>query len=100
MDARTKLTATTFDCKKRPVSSPGRLESLARDRYTARMIQREFKVLFCDRFRCPPSEFENRAFKELLYWHAEPLASVIRKFNSDFFDEDSAATEIVIPPKE
>ena len=64
------------------------------------MAQREFKVLFCDRFGCPPSEFENRAFKELLYWHAKPLASVIRKFNPDFFDEDSAATEIVIPPKE
>ena len=88
MDARTKLTATTFDCKKRPVSSPGQLESLARDRYTARMAQREFKVLFCDRFGCPHSEFENRAFKELLYWHAKPLASMIRRFNPGFFDED------------
>ncbi len=70
------------------MSSPGQLEPLAHDRYTARMAQREFKVLFCERFDYPPSEFENRAFKELLYWHAKLLGPVIRKFSQDFFDED------------
>jgi hypothetical protein len=70
------------------VNSPGRLETIASARYASRMAQREFKVLFCERFECRPSEFEDLAFKELLYWHAKPLAPVIRKLNPAFFEED------------
>ena len=70
------------------MNSSAQLETLARDRYNERMVPREFKVLFCERFDCPPSEFENRAFRELLYCHAKPLAPVIHKLNPEFFDED------------
>jgi hypothetical protein len=47
-----------------------------------------FKSLFCEKFRCSPEEYEERAFREFLYWHARFLAPVIRKLNPDFFRED------------
>jgi hypothetical protein len=49
---------------------------------------RQFQVLFCERFRCPPSEYEGRAFRECLYWHARWLAPVVRRLKPDFFAED------------
>ena len=52
------------------------------------MPTRQFQVLFCKRFNCPPSEYEERAFKKCLYWHAKLLAPVSRKLNPDFFAED------------
>jgi hypothetical protein len=48
----------------------------------------DFQLLFCERFGCPASEYQERAFRECLYWHAKPLAPVLRKLNPDFFRED------------
>jgi hypothetical protein len=49
---------------------------------------REFKSLFCQHFNCPVSSYEDRAFTELLYRHARPVAPCIRKFRPGFFLED------------
>lgn len=46
------------------------------------------KSIFCRQFNCPPSEYEDRIFKKLLYRHARPLAGLVRKLNPDFFKED------------
>ena len=48
----------------------------------------EFQSLFCQRFNCPTSEYDERAFRECLYWHARPLAPVLRRVKPDFFAED------------
>lgn len=48
----------------------------------------EFRQLFCQHFKCPASSYEDRAFKELLYRHARPLALCLRKFRPGFFSED------------
>ena len=47
-----------------------------------------FKVLFCEKFGCPPEGYEERAFRKCLYWHARFLAPVIRMISPDFFFED------------
>ena len=52
------------------------------------MPAQQFQVLFCERFDCPPSEYEERAFRECLYWQAKILAPVLRKLKPDFFEED------------
>ena len=52
------------------------------------MVRREFKALFCERFHCPPAEYEARAFRKCLYWHARFLAPVLRILKRDFFAED------------
>src|SRR5579859_6824483 len=52
------------------------------------MAARYFKTLFCQQFNCPPSEYEDRAFNKLLYFHARPLGFVIRKLMPGFFSED------------
>ena len=44
--------------------------------------------LYCERFHCPPEEFEKRAFRSCLYWRARLLAPLIRKFWPDFFNPD------------
>jgi len=48
----------------------------------------EFQILFCQRFGCPLGEYQERAFRQCLYWHAKPLAPVLRKLNPNFFAED------------
>jgi hypothetical protein len=48
----------------------------------------EFKALFCQHFNCPASSYEDRAFKELLYRHARPVALCLRRIRPSFFDED------------
>src|SRR5258708_1194938 len=88
MDACPRIHPKAFDGPKRPVSSPPHLKKQTCHRYTARMARRDFKALFCEHFGCPPSEFENRAFRELLYWHAKALAPVVRKLKPEFFTED------------
>ena len=45
-------------------------------------------MLFCQRFHCPLSEYEDRAFRKCLYWHARMLAPVVRRLKPDFFAED------------
>lgn len=52
------------------------------------MARLPFKSLFCQKFGCPPTEYEERAFRKCLYWHARFLAPVIRKISPDFFVED------------
>lgn len=44
--------------------------------------------MFCHRFNCPASEYEEMAFRACLYWHARPLAPVLRRMKPDFFAED------------
>jgi hypothetical protein len=50
--------------------------------------ERQLKELFCERFDCPPSEYEERAFRKCLYLHARPLAPLIRLISPNFFAED------------
>ena len=50
--------------------------------------RRQFRELFCGRFHCPISDYNERAFRKLLYWHAKSLASVLRLLMPDFFSED------------
>ena len=52
------------------------------------MVRQQFQFLFCQRFRCPPSEYEERAFRKCLYWQGRLLAPVVRRLNPDFFVED------------
>ena len=52
------------------------------------MASQPFQSLFCERFKCPASEYEARAFRKCLYWHARLLAPVVRMLNSDFFAAD------------
>jgi hypothetical protein len=48
----------------------------------------QFQFLFCQRFRCPASAYELRAFRKCLYWHARLLAPVLRRLTPGFFAED------------
>jgi len=52
------------------------------------MARLPFKSLFCERFRCSPEEYEEQAFRKILYWHARFLAPVVRIIKPDFFLED------------
>jgi hypothetical protein len=46
------------------------------------------EVLFCRRFHCDNAEFEQRAFRQCLYWHARLLAPLLRWVRPGFFDKD------------
>ena len=52
------------------------------------MAEPEFKALFCERFHCAPSEYQEEAFRKCLFFRAWLLAAVIRKIHPDFFFED------------
>ena len=52
------------------------------------MHRQEFRLLVCQRFNCPTSEYEERVFRKCLYWHARWLAPVVRKLMPNFFAED------------
>ena len=52
------------------------------------MMRRPFRSLFCERFDCAPSEYEDRALTKCLYWHARFLAPLIRMLSPDFFRID------------
>ena len=56
--------------------------------YNPPVPAQQFQSLFCERFGCPPSEYEERAFKQCLYSHAKLLAPVPRKLKPDFFAAD------------
>ena len=45
-------------------------------------------MLFCERFKCSPEEYEELAFRKCLPWYARILAPVIRLINANFFAED------------
>lgn len=44
--------------------------------------------MFCERFRCPESKFEKRAFRKCLYWHARIVAPVLKIFMPSLFKHD------------
>ncbi|MCX6930173.1 MAG: hypothetical protein NT154_44235 [Verrucomicrobia bacterium] len=52
------------------------------------MAKQKFKLLVCQRFNYPPSEYEERVFRKCLYWQGRLLASVVRKLKPDFFVQD------------
>jgi hypothetical protein len=52
------------------------------------MDGRSFQALFCRHFHCSPGEYEQRAFRELLYRHAKLVAPVVRKLRPNSFNED------------
>ena len=52
------------------------------------MIIRSFKTLFCERFGCPDSEFQERALKTCLYPHAKCLTPALCLLRSNLFAED------------
>ena len=52
------------------------------------MASPPFKSLFCERFRCSPEEYEERAFQKFLYSHARLLAPLVRAIHPDFFFRD------------
>ena len=52
------------------------------------MARTEFKSLFCERFKCASSDYEEKAFQKCLYFHARLLAPVIRRVHPEFFLED------------
>jgi len=52
------------------------------------MTSLSFKTLFCERFGCPPEEYEERAFRMFLFWHARFLAPLVRALRRDYFAED------------
>ena len=56
----------------------------------ARQAPQDFMSLFCEEFHCPPSEFEERAFRTCLYWRARVLAPLIRIIGPRYFDRDFA----------
>jgi hypothetical protein len=47
-----------------------------------------FKTLFCERFGCPPENYDELAFRKFLYWHARILAPLFRAVSPDYFRED------------
>jgi hypothetical protein len=47
-----------------------------------------FKSLFCERFGCSPEDYEERAFREFLYFHASVVAPLIRTVMPRFFHDD------------
>jgi len=56
--------------------------------YLGRMPRPPFRSLFCERFQCASSDYEEKAFRKCLYFHARLLAPLIRRINPDFFFED------------
>jgi len=52
------------------------------------MEQPSFERLFCERFGCLSTQYENRVFRELLYGRAKIVAPVLRGLKSNCFAED------------
>jgi hypothetical protein len=52
------------------------------------MVRPSFKSLFCEKFECSPEDYEKRAFRKFLYWHARLLAPLVRIIHPGFFLED------------
>ena len=52
------------------------------------MAGQQLQDLFCRQFNCAPSDYAERAFRQLLYRHARLVAPVFRKLRRDLFAED------------
>jgi hypothetical protein len=50
--------------------------------------KKNFKSLFCERFNCPPSEYEEQVFRRVLYLHARLLAPLLGILTPTHFAED------------
>jgi hypothetical protein len=48
----------------------------------------DFRTLFCKRYQCQPSEFEEQAFRMCLYWRARILAPFITAIRPRYFERD------------
>lgn len=48
----------------------------------------DLKSLFCERFKCPPSEYEKRALWKCLYLHARIISPLLRLLNPGGFERD------------
>ena len=49
---------------------------------------RDLKSLFCERFKCQPADFERRALRKCLYFHAMMFAPLVRWLNPACFERD------------
>jgi hypothetical protein len=38
---------------------------------------RDLRSLFCEHFQCPPDDYEKRAYRKCLYWHARIIAPLL-----------------------
>ncbi len=56
--------------------------------YPAPVATQQLQVLFCQRFRCPPSAYEARAFRRCLYLHAKLLAPLLQRLKPEVFAQD------------
>ena len=52
------------------------------------MSKRVLQDLFCQRFRCSEQDYEERAFRLCLYWHARWLVPALRVINPGLFESD------------
>jgi len=52
------------------------------------MWQKTFRESFCERFGCPPEEYEKRVFWKCLYRRSLPLAVLVHMFKRPFFNLD------------
>ncbi len=52
------------------------------------MADGKFQALFCERVGCDPSDYEKRAFRELLYPHARFFALLLLKVTPKYFADD------------
>jgi hypothetical protein len=49
---------------------------------------RDLRSLFCERFNCPDGEFEKRAFRKCLYFHARMIAPLLPWLTPGGFQRD------------
>jgi hypothetical protein len=49
---------------------------------------KSFREAFCERFACPPEEFEKRVLRRALYRRSRPLSALLYSWNPRFFDLD------------
>jgi hypothetical protein len=52
------------------------------------VAEQQLRDLFCRQFNCPSSNYEEQAFRQLLYRHAKLVALVVRNLRRDLFVED------------
>jgi hypothetical protein len=48
----------------------------------------DLKSVFCERFGCSPSDFEERAFGKCLYFPAKVIAPLLQLMDPDWFARD------------
>ena len=63
--------------------------------YCARVADKNFKILFCERFGYPISKYQAAAFKKCLYGRAKLIAPLIRILDRNFFAQDLKFIQIL-----